>query len=104
MKQRPLNIVADENIPALDAMFGPLGNIRRVPGRGVSNRDLRDADLLLVRSITDVGAELLTGTPVGFVGTATIGTDHVDLGYLAERGFRSAVHRAAMPTQSSSTC
>ncbi|NVK44079.1 MAG: 4-phosphoerythronate dehydrogenase PdxB [Oceanospirillaceae bacterium] len=86
MKQRALNIVADENIPALDALFGPLGSIRRLPGRQMTADALVDADLLLVRSITRVDRALLDGTGVRFVGTATIGTDHVDLDYLAGRG------------------
>ncbi|GGO81112.1 erythronate-4-phosphate dehydrogenase [Marinobacterium nitratireducens] len=86
MKHRTLNIVADENIPQLEALFGPLGSIRRLPGRDMSPDALVDADLLLVRSITRVDRALLEGSRVRFVGTATIGTDHVDLDYLAGRG------------------
>ena len=41
-----------------------------------------DADALLCRSITNVDQNLLTGTPVRFVGTATIGTDHLDIDWL----------------------
>src|SRR5690606_27090310 len=48
--------------------------------------DLRDADALIVRSVTRVDRALLDGTPVRFVGTATVGVDHVDRAYLAEAG------------------
>ncbi|WP_428036384.1 4-phosphoerythronate dehydrogenase [Amphritea sp.] len=82
MKPSALNIVADENIPALERLFGHLGTIRKLPGRTIQNSDLQQADLLLVRSVTRVDQQLLENTPVRFVGTATIGTDHIDTGWL----------------------
>jgi len=81
-------IVADENIPLLDSFFGDMGEIRRVSGRSMSNKDVRDADILLVRSVTRVNRELLEGSRVRFVGTSTIGTDHVDLDWLEQAGIR----------------
>ncbi|MDX1559227.1 MAG: 4-phosphoerythronate dehydrogenase PdxB [Marinobacter sp.] len=81
-------IVADENIPLLDSFFGDMGEIRRVSGRSMSNEDVRDADILLVRSVTRVNRELLEGSRVRFVGTTTIGTDHVDLDWLEQAGIR----------------
>ncbi|MBW4933523.1 4-phosphoerythronate dehydrogenase PdxB [Marinobacter sp. F4206] len=81
-------IVADENIPLLDSFFGDFGEIRRVSGRTMTASDVRDADVLLVRSVTRVGPELLEGSRVRFVGTATIGTDHVDRDWLAQKGIR----------------
>lgn len=81
-------IVADENIPLLDSFFGDIGEIRRVSGRSMSNGDIRDADILLVRSVTRVNRELLEGSRVRFVGTTTIGTDHVDLDWLEQAGIR----------------
>ena len=79
-------IVADENIPLLDSFFADIGEIRRVAGRRITAGDVRDADILLVRSVTPVDAELLKGSRVRFVGTATIGTDHVDRDWLRENG------------------
>ncbi len=81
-----MRIVADENIPLVDAFFGGLGEIRRLPGRAIDAAALADADLLLVRSVTRVDRTLLAGTPVRFVGTCTIGTDHLDLDYFHEAG------------------
>lgn len=81
-------IVADENIPLLDSFFGDMGEIRRVSGRSMSVEDVRDADILLVRSVTRVNRELLEGSRVRFVGTTTIGTDHVDLDWLEQAGIR----------------
>lgn len=85
----PLRIVADENMPGL-AMFDALGSVVARPGRALSARDLGQADVLLVRSVTRVDAALLAGTPVRFVGSATIGTDHIDLSWLSRAGISFA--------------
>lgn len=81
-----LTIVVDENIPAAEACFGTLGTVLRKPGRTLSAEDVRDADVLVVRSITPVNEVLLAGSNVRFVGTATIGVDHVDQDYLRRQG------------------
>jgi erythronate-4-phosphate dehydrogenase len=83
-------IVADENIPLLDAFFQGFGEIRRVPGRGIDRALVEQADVLLVRSVSQVNRALLEGSKVRFVGTCTIGTDHLDLEYFAEAGIRWA--------------
>lgn len=81
-----MHIVADENIPLIDHFFADIGRVTQVPGRTLQAADLVDADILLVRSVTDVNAALLANSPVKFVGTATIGTDHIDTDYLQDRG------------------
>ncbi|MFK4752001.1 4-phosphoerythronate dehydrogenase PdxB [Oceanobacter antarcticus] len=87
-----VRIAADENIPLVDSFFSEFGEIRRLNGRSLTADQLADTDILLVRSVTAVDETLLKGTPVKFVGTATIGTDHIDLDYLqrANIGFASA--------------
>ncbi|WP_369854494.1 4-phosphoerythronate dehydrogenase PdxB [Candidatus Thalassolituus haligoni] len=87
-----VRIAADENIPLVDSFFSEFGEIRRFNGRSLTADQLADTDILLVRSVTAVDEALLKGTPVKFVGTATIGTDHIDLDYLqrANVGFASA--------------
>ncbi|SDS49468.1 4-phosphoerythronate dehydrogenase [Halopseudomonas xinjiangensis] len=85
-----MHIVADENIPLVDAFFSDLGRITRLPGRRIDGHALQDADVLLVRSVTPVAAATLAGTPVRFVGTCTIGTDHLDLAGLAAAGIKTA--------------
>jgi erythronate-4-phosphate dehydrogenase len=79
-----MRIVADENIPLLDEFFAGFGEIRRLPGRGIDAAAVADADLLLVRSVTKVDRALLQSSPVKFVGTCTIGTDHLDLDYFQQ--------------------
>ena len=81
-----VKIVADTNIPYVREAFAELGDITRVAGRQLTAVHVRDADVLLVRSVTPVNAALLDGSSVKFVATATIGFDHVDTAYLAARG------------------
>ena len=81
-------IVADENIPLLDAFFEGFGEIRRVPGRSIDRATVEQADVLLVRSVTNVNRALLEGSSVRFVGTCTIGTDHLDLDYFQQAGIQ----------------
>ncbi len=87
-----MKITADENMPFALEAFGSLGEVALAPGREMNAGMLKDTDCLAIRSITKVNEELLAGTPVKFVGTATIGTDHVDQEYLksAGVGFSSA--------------
>ncbi|MDF1629390.1 MAG: 4-phosphoerythronate dehydrogenase [Alcanivoracaceae bacterium] len=92
MPVAPLRIIADENMPGL-SMFEGLGQVVRLPGRAICRQQLLEADVLLVRSVTKVDKTLLEGTPVGFVGSATIGTDHIDLPWLEQ----SAIHFAHAP-------
>ena len=81
-------IVADENIPLLDAFFQGFGEIRRVPGRSLDRATVEQADVLLVRSVTNVNRALLEGSKVRFVGTCTIGTDHLDFDYFKQTGIQ----------------
>jgi erythronate-4-phosphate dehydrogenase len=85
-----VKIVADENIPFVEEGFGRLGEVRVLAGRGISREALSGVEMLIVRSVTKVNAKLLDGTPVRFVGTCTIGTDHLDTDYLASRGIAFA--------------
>lgn len=85
-----LRLLADANIPFADAAFSGIGSVRTLPGRAITQNDLMDVEVLLVRSVTPVTAEGLRGTPVRFVGTATAGTDHIDIAGLAAAGISVA--------------
>jgi len=75
-------IVADQNMAGIDGLFGDVADIIYSEGRSISNKLLRDADALLCRSITQIDQSLLKNTKVKFIGTATIGTDHMDIDWL----------------------
>lgn len=80
-----MKLVIDENISFAEEAFGNFGDIILLNGRKIDNKILKDADALIVRSITNVDEALLKNTGVKFVGTATIGTDHIDLDYLNQK-------------------
>lgn len=87
-----LKIVADANIPFVKECFSSIGEVAVVGGREITPSVVADADALVVRSITPVGEKLLAGSKVRFVGTATIGFDHIDIDFLgrSDIGFASA--------------
>ncbi|AFU98037.1 4-phosphoerythronate dehydrogenase [Simiduia agarivorans] len=79
-------ILVDENVPDAEHWFGRLGEVRRFKGRELQADALRDADALIVRSVTQVNEALLAESRLDFVGTCTIGCDHVDQALLERRG------------------
>lgn len=81
-----MKIVADRNMPNVEKLFGGFGDVVYADGRNLQVEDVCDADALLVRSVTKVNEALLAGSRVKFVGSATIGVDHVDQAYLNDRG------------------
>ncbi|WP_146047887.1 4-phosphoerythronate dehydrogenase [Zhongshania marina] len=78
-----MRIIVDENIPAAVECFSQFGDVQQVSGRQLCRADIGAAEVLIVRSVTKVNEALLAGTGVRFVGSTTIGTDHLDLSYLA---------------------
>ncbi len=83
---KPLHVLADANIPLAAAAFGGSGEVRLLPGEAITSDELREIDVLLVRSVTAIDEALLKGSPVKFVGTATAGTDHIDEDFLRQAG------------------
>ena len=88
-----MRLVADSNLTLLDETFAHHGTIVRIEGREIRRHHLQDADVLLLRSVTRANADLLDGTPVRFIGTATIGIDHLDLAWMEQ----NAITWAAAP-------
>ncbi len=82
-----MKILADENMPYAEDLFREFGEVELVDGRSITAARAADADVLLVRSVTKVNQQLLANNEkLKFVGSATIGTDHVDIDYLSSRG------------------
>ena len=81
-----MKIVCAETVLLGHEAFSHAGKVEVIPDREITRDHLLDADALIVRSKTKITAELLNGTPVKFVGTATAGTDHIDAAYLERHG------------------
>jgi erythronate-4-phosphate dehydrogenase len=76
-----IKIIADDKIPFLKGVLEPYTDITYLPGKLISNEHLRDCEALLTRTRTKCTEDLLKGTKVSFIGTATIGFDHIDTRY-----------------------
>jgi erythronate-4-phosphate dehydrogenase len=76
-----MKIVADYKIPFLNGVFEPFADVVYLQGNKIKKSDLIDADALITRTRTKCNQELLEGTSVKFIATATIGFDHIDAEY-----------------------
>ncbi len=76
-----MKIVADDKIPFLKGVLEPYAELFYLSGNKIAGTDLTDSDALLVRTRTKCNELLLKGTAVKFIGTATIGFDHIDTDY-----------------------
>jgi erythronate-4-phosphate dehydrogenase len=81
-----MKIVMDENVLLGKETFSLIGEVASFSGREITPEVVKDADILVVRSVTKVGEELLRSSNIKFVGSATAGIDHVDMEYLKSRG------------------
>ncbi|MBN1337805.1 MAG: 4-phosphoerythronate dehydrogenase [Bacteroidales bacterium] len=83
-----MRIVADENIPFIKGRFETVAEVLYLPAPLISRASLKDADALIVRSVTQCNEKLLKDTGVKFIATATSGDDHIDNDYCRENGIR----------------
>lgn len=81
-----MKIVADDKIPFLKGVFEPFADVLYLPGDAIDRSHLVDADALIVRTRTRCNEQLLKGTKVKFIATATIGYDHIDTTWCKENG------------------
>lgn len=80
-----MKVVIDEKIPYIADALASMGcDVVALPGVAIENAHLRDASALFVRTRTICNESLLAGTAVRFIGTATIGYDHIDAAYCAK--------------------
>lgn len=81
-----LKIIVDQNIRGAEDTFGHHGDLQFMEGRLISAKDVKDVDVLIIRTATRVDGSLLEGSSVRFVGTTSIGTDHLDIEWLDRNG------------------
>lgn len=83
---RRIKIVVDDAIPFIQGVLEPYADVFYKVGKEISREDVMDADALIIRTRTKCDANLLEGTNVKFIATATIGMDHLDLPYCDSKG------------------
>jgi len=81
-------LVIDDAVPFAQALFQHLGEVILMPGRDIQPQHLTHADALIVRSRTQVNANLLKNSKVEFVGSTVVGLDHIDQAWLAQKAIR----------------
>ncbi len=85
-----MKIVADQAIPFLQGVLEPFAEVIYLDGRNFTREIVADADALIVRTRTRCNRELLEGSRVQFIATATIGFDHIDCDYCRSRNIAVA--------------
>ena len=81
-----MKIIVDSHIPHIQGLIEPWAEVLYMEPGDITREAVKDADALIVRTRTRCDAGLLDGSRVRFIGSATIGTDHIDLGYCASHG------------------
>ena len=81
-----MRVIVDSHIPNIQGLIEPYAEVLYLEPGDITRTAVKDADALIVRTRTRCNADLLDGSRVRFIGSATIGTDHIDLDYCASRG------------------
>ncbi|MCR4859150.1 MAG: 4-phosphoerythronate dehydrogenase PdxB [Bacteroidales bacterium] len=81
-----MKIVCDDKIPFLRGVLEPFAEVVYLPGKQTTPDVVRDADAIITRTRTKCRAELLEGSRVKVIATATIGFDHIDTGWCDAHG------------------
>ncbi len=81
-----MKIVTDDKIPYIRGAFEPFAEVVYCPGVKTTAEVVKNADALVTRTRTQCNRELLEGSKVRFIATATIGYDHIDTDYCREAG------------------
>lgn len=81
-----MKIIIDRSIPFINGVFEPYADVEYLDGMTMNREDIRDAEALIIRTRTKCNADLLDGTAVKVIATASIGTDHIDQQYCLEHG------------------
>ena len=87
-----MKVIVDSHIPHIQGLIEPYAEVLYLEPGDINREAVHDADALIIRTRTRCGAALLDGSRVRFIGSATIGTDHIDLDYCAAHGI--TVHNA----------
>jgi erythronate-4-phosphate dehydrogenase len=83
---KSIKIIADDKIPYLKGALEPFAIVQYVPGNEINHTILKDADTLITRTRTICNKDLLEGTKVKLIASATIGYDHIDTEYCNSEG------------------
>ena len=81
-----MKVIIDKAIPYIQGVLEPFAEVIYRDGRAFSPEEVKDAQMLIIRTRTRCNKELLEGSKVQLIATATIGFDHIDLDYCSRKG------------------
>lgn len=81
-----MKVLIDQYIPFLNGVLDPYATVEFLAPEAFTPARVHDADALIVRTRTRINKDLLAGSKVRFVATATIGFDHIDTSYCRQQG------------------
>lgn len=80
-------VVVDDKIPYIrEAIEAIADKVLYLPGKEFKKDKIKEADALIIRTRTHCNRELLEGTNVRFIASATMGFDHIDTAYCERAG------------------
>lgn len=85
-----MKIVIDDKIPYIQGVLEPFAEVEYLPGTLTGREAVQEADALITRTRTDCSRDILEGSRVRFIATATIGFDHIDTDYCKAAGIEWA--------------
>ncbi len=83
-----IKIIADQDIPFLKGVLEPYTEVEYYPGNKITGTVVKNADGLVIRTRTKCNRDLLNGSEVKFISSATIGFDHIDTDYCEKKGIK----------------
>lgn len=83
-----MRIVVDNAIPYINGVLEQYSEVIYLPAKEITANIVHDADALIIRTRTKCNKDLLEGSKVGFIATATIGTDHIDIEYCTSHNIK----------------
>ncbi|MBT3384906.1 MAG: 4-phosphoerythronate dehydrogenase PdxB [Prolixibacteraceae bacterium] len=81
-----MKVIIDNKIPYIEGALEPFADVIYLPGNDTTSEVVKDADAIITRTRTICNKELLEGSKVKFIATATIGFDHIDTDYCNKAG------------------
>ena len=81
-----MKFVVDDKIPFIKGVLERFGEVKYLPGKEISAGDVKDADALITRTRTKCNGELLKGSAMKIIASATIGYDHIDTEWCEKNG------------------
>jgi len=81
-----MKIIIDDKIPYIQGAFEGVAEVLYLPGAKTTPAVVKDADAIVTRTRTSCNEQLLAGSAVKFIATATIGYDHIDIEYCRTAG------------------